>query len=340
MKFFWLTLLVTGIGFGNSCFAQQILGDFSTAENFEWPKVLWSRALTLNWDEGLIKTAPSTNGVSRSGFGIHMNEHRQFTFWSTNLQPLFSVEGGSGNSFFRGKIGLGTWSPQAVIDVGQMLEGGNLGIVMGRMSEGNNDGSGTFLGVRGYGTQSRDYNGKGFSIEHNFYGVTNSAINFYRGSDTFGGFITFSTNNNTEQLRIDPSGNVGIGTASPKERLSVNGKIRAHEIKVEATNWPDYVFEKEYHLSDLQSTKQFIKANGHLPEMPSAKTVATEGQNLGDIQIKLLKKVEELTLHLIRLEETNRKQAKKINSQSKRIDRQDFDIRRMKNAIENKNENK
>lgn len=317
MKIFYL--LISLMGFVLSSYAQQILGDFSTAENFEWPRVLWSSAPALNWDEGLIKTAPFTNGVSRSGFGIHMNEMRQFTFWSSGPRPLFSIEGGSGNSFFKGKVGLGTWNPQAVIDVGQMLNGGNLGIVMGRMEEGNNVGGGTFLGVRGYGTQARDFNGKGFSIEHNFYGVTNSAINFYRGADTFGGFITFSTNNNTEQLRIDPSGNVGIGTTNPRERLSVNGNIRAKEVKVEAENWPDYVFAKGYDLPNLQATKRFIEQNGHLPEMPSAAKVSLDGHDLGQIQIKLLKKVEELTLHLIHLEEMNERQSLKIAKQGRSI---------------------
>lgn len=310
---------------------QQKLGDFSTAENFEWPRVIWSSAPELNWDEGLIKTAPFTNGVSRSGFGIHMNENRQFTFWSSGPSPLLSIEGGSGNSFFKGKIGLGTWNPKAIIDVGQTLDGGNLGIVLGRMSEGNNVGNGTFLGVRGYGTQNTDLEGKGFAIEHNFYGVTNSAINFYRGSDTFGGFITFSTNNNSEQLRIDSKGNVGIGTTTPAEKLSVNGNIRAKEIKVESVNWPDYVFDKGYHLADLQDIKRFITDHGHLPDMPSAKKVLADGQDLGDIQIRLLKKVEELTLHVIRLDELNKKQAAQIIGQEKRIEKQQGEMAELKN---------
>lgn len=302
MKIKFLSLALVFMSCSSAVFSQQVLGDFTNTENFEWPKVIWQRDIAAGWDEGLIKTSPSTSGVARSGFGIHMHESRQFSFWSTNLQPLLTIEGGSGNTYIKGKLGLGTYNPQALFDMGQTLDGGNLGMVFGRMTEGNNEGSGTFLGVRGYETQNAAYSGKGFSIEHNFYGVTNSSINFYRGSSQFGGFITFSTNNNTEQLRIDGSGNVGIGTISPRERLSVNGNIRAKEIKVEATNWPDFVFKEEYQLPSLKEVEKYIKANKHLPEIPSAAEIEKDGVQLGEMNRMLLKKIEELTLHVINLD--------------------------------------
>jgi len=94
-------------------------------------------------------------------------------------------------------------------------------------------------------------------------------------------------------------GNVGIGTVSPKERLSVNGNIRAHEIKVETSGWPDYVFADDYKISPLKDIATYIKLHKHLPEMPSAKTVAEDGIALGDMNKLLVKKIEELTLHLI-----------------------------------------
>ena len=96
-------------------------------------------------------------------------------------------------------------------------------------------------------------------------------------------------------------GNVGIGTDTPQEKLSVNGKIRAREIKVETANWPDYVFSKDYRLPDLKETETFIKTNGHLPGVPSAATAEKEGIELGEMNKILLKKIEELTLHLIEL---------------------------------------
>ena len=95
------------------------------------------------------------------------------------------------------------------------------------------------------------------------------------------------------------NGSVGIGTVAPQERLSVNGKMRAKEVKVEVANWPDYVFDSSYNLLPLQQLWDFIKAHKHLPAVPSAKEVQEGGIELGSNQAILLKKIEELTLHLI-----------------------------------------
>ncbi|SUJ02434.1 Uncharacterised protein [Sphingobacterium spiritivorum] len=92
---------------------------------------------------------------------------------------------------------------------------------------------------------------------------------------------------------------IGIGIPKPTERLEVNGNIRAKEIKVETTNWPDYVFEEDYRLTPLTEIESFIKANKHLPDIPSAQQIAEDGMSVGEMNKLLLKKVEELTLHLI-----------------------------------------
>ncbi len=102
------------------------------------------------------------------------------------------------------------------------------------------------------------------------------------------------------------NGNVGIGTATPDEKLAVKGKIRAQEIKVEATNWPDYVFENGYSLPTLEETAQFIAENGHLPEIPKASAIEADGLSLGEMNKLLLKKIEELTLHLISKDQKER----------------------------------
>jgi len=101
-------------------------------------------------------------------------------------------------------------------------------------------------------------------------------------------------------LMTNESGNMGIGAAASSEhKLSVNGKIRAQEIKVETANWPDYVFKPTYKLPSLSETEQFILENGHLPEVPKAEEVEANGIQLGEMNKILLKKIEELTLHLI-----------------------------------------
>ncbi|VXD14822.1 exported hypothetical protein [Marinoscillum sp. 108] len=94
-------------------------------------------------------------------------------------------------------------------------------------------------------------------------------------------------------------GNVGVGVVHPTEKLEVKGTIRSKEVKVEASPWPDYVFSEGYELPDLGATADFIKANKHLPGIPSAAEVADQGILLGEMNAKLLEKIEELTLHLI-----------------------------------------
>jgi len=102
-----------------------------------------------------------------------------------------------------------------------------------------------------------------------------------------------------------PDGNVGIGTTNPSHTLTVNGAIRAKEIIVD-TGWADDVFSADYKLTSLADTESYIQSNGHLPGIPSAKEVQDKGVSVGESQAMLLRKIEELTLHVI---EVNKKQA-------------------------------
>ncbi|WP_304064827.1 tail fiber protein [Pedobacter glucosidilyticus] len=101
-------------------------------------------------------------------------------------------------------------------------------------------------------------------------------------------------------LKAIHNGNVGIGTSTPDEKLTVKGKIHAEEVRVDLNvPGPDYVFEQDYQLKSLPEIQAFIKENKHLPEVPSAKEMQEKGINLSEMNMLLLKKVEELTLHLI-----------------------------------------
>ncbi|MFD1631683.1 hypothetical protein [Pseudopedobacter beijingensis] len=100
------------------------------------------------------------------------------------------------------------------------------------------------------------------------------------------------------------NGNVGIGTRNPDEKLTVNGKIHAKEIKVDINiPVPDYVFSKDYKLASLYEVKEFVDKNNHLPEIPSGKEIEKNGIVLGELNMLLLKKIEELTLHMIQMKE-------------------------------------
>ncbi|MGH8020434.1 MAG: hypothetical protein ACREIA_19550 [Opitutaceae bacterium] len=115
---------------------------------------------------------------------------------------------------------------------------------------------------------------------------------------------------------LGDTGNVGIGTATPSHKLAVNGTIKAREVIVETTGWPDYVFDDNYRLAPLNEVEAHINDVGHLPGVPSAEEVAEQGVSIGETQAKLLAKIEELTLHVIR--------------QEKRLDEQEREIARLR----------
>jgi len=118
----------------------------------------------------------------------------------------------------------------------------------------------------------------------------------------------------------DAGGNVGIGTASPDAKLAVSGQVHAQEVKVSVTvPGPDYVFEKDYKLSSLEEIKNYIDQNKHLPEVPSAKEMEKNGIQLGEMNMLLLKKIEELTLYVIELKNENVQQNKINERQQEEI---------------------
>ncbi len=111
------------------------------------------------------------------------------------------------------------------------------------------------------------------------------------------------------------NGSLGIGTTTTgPHKLAVEGSIGAREIKVQASGWSDFVFEDHYYLPTLKEVEQHIQEKGHLQDIPSAKEVKENGIYLGEMDSKLLQKIEELTLYTIEqekriknLEESNQK---------------------------------
>ncbi len=105
-------------------------------------------------------------------------------------------------------------------------------------------------------------------------------------------------------ISITTDMNVGIGTATPDAKLTVNGTIHAKEVLIDL-NGPlaDYVFEPDYALPALSDVKQYIQENKHLPNVPSAAQVEQSGLSVGEMQNLLLQKIEELTLYTIELKE-------------------------------------
>lgn len=216
---------------------------------------------------------------------------------STSNDALFT------NPFFAidpngGKIGIGTSTPIAKLHINSGANN-NYAAILATSNEGNS------LVVSSEDTQPAGRTV--FKICHEYFNDPNNRnngyISFHRGNSTDGGFLEFGSNG-LERLRIDPYGKIGIGTANPQYMLDVKGAIRATEVLVQSVDqFADFVFEPDYKLLSLTDLSSYLKANRHLPGIPTAKDVKNNGLNLVEMQVKLLQKIEELTLYCIRQEE-------------------------------------
>jgi hypothetical protein len=104
------------------------------------------------------------------------------------------------------------------------------------------------------------------------------------------------------------NGNLSLGTLNPTPgaTLTVAGLVSCREVKVAVTAGADHVFNKDYKLMPLGDLEKYVQTNKHLPEIAPEKEMRSDGVNMNEFQIKLLQKIEELTLYTI-------EQNKKIN---------------------------
>lgn len=122
------------------------------------------------------------------------------------------------------------------------------------------------------------------------------------------------------------TGNVGIGVATPNDRLVVAGTIRGQRVRILSEtdlNFPDYVFAPEYELLSLEAVEKYIQDNHHLPEVPSAKEINEKGFTVAEMDATLLKKIEELTLYMIELKKSNDLLQKEVSQLKEQLNQQD-----------------
>jgi len=168
---------------------------------------------------------------------------------------------------------------------------------------------GVSFGRGGPGIYSINPNPAGSS----FYGDLRFHTTVWNGSDY----------SNYDRMVINQEGFVGIGTIYPAYRLDVCGTIRAKEIKVDMLGGCDFVFNDDYKLMDLNKLEEFITRNKHLPEIASEKEMIAKGLEMKEFQMKLLQKIEELTLYTI-------EQNKKLENQNKKSEKQEQELKILK----------
>ena len=145
-------------------------------------------------------------------------------------------------------------------------------------------------------------------------------------SDTTNPAISIGTLDDDMYFTVKNNGNIGIGTANPEQtlhvkgnvligdkwnqsdmcsqentKLAVDGSIIAKEVLITNDSWADFVFDDDYKLDSLEFIEDFVKINKHLPGIPSGNDVNNNGIEVGEMNALLLQKIEELTLHIIRL---------------------------------------
>ncbi|MBQ4820850.1 hypothetical protein [Aquimarina sp. MMG016] len=209
---------------------------------------------------------------------------------------------GTGNHYFQnGNVGIGTTSPTEKLEINGLIkikpasteDNNSPGITMASNDDFlYND---EYINQYGFGFHGYQDGTTSFANPQNAYMSGHFGLDFFTGSQS--------------RMRISRLGEVSIGTPTRQAgfRLAVNGSIRAKEIKVD-TGWADFVFEDEYELPTLEEVENYINAEGHLQDIPSAAEVAQNGIFLGEMNSKLLQKIEELTLYTIA-------QEKKITNQ-------------------------
>jgi hypothetical protein len=271
------------------------------------------------------------NGNQRSGQIIHSDGSINFGLSGPNAQGYvfrwLSSDGNTidytadNNEIMRltkdGKLGIGTTTPAERITV---ANGGKI-----RIQDGSNTYNNYAFGFMTGSYRSGLVNESDGSMNYGLTGPNSSGFVF-RWLSSSGSSLDYSTDN-SEIMRLTKDGKLGIGTNNPDAKLAVKGQIHTQEVKVDLTGsvTPDYVFEPDYDLTPLTEVETYVKENKHLPEVPSAKQMEEEGLNLKEMNLLLLKKVEELTLHLI-------EQQKQISSLSK----ENKEIKTRVGKVENK----
>ena len=225
---------------------------------------------------GLYGSASSPNGI----------------FISHGASPWSSVKG----IFIKksGNVGIGTINPSDLLHISS-----GSSTVFHLHTESTTDNSIIkFTGRRTSGSNSNHYIGTGGTDNKNFILDIDQDL--------------LIKNNNSISMIVDGIGNVGIGTTTIPSgyKLAVDGHIRTREIRVDQDTWPDYVFTEDYKLPTLEEIKKHIEKKGHLPNMPSAKEVETNGIELGEMNRLLLEKIEEMTLYLLYQEDALKNQQK------------------------------
>tara|TARA_R110002049_G_scaffold296797_1_gene485199 strand:+ start:35248 stop:36501 length:1254 start_codon:yes stop_codon:yes gene_type:complete len=287
-----------GIGTNNPGFALDVAGTVNATNLLINGSPLPGSPWSLNGANAFYNAGRVGIGTNNPGFALDVAGTVNATNLLINGSPLpgspWSLNGA--NTFYSaGRVGIGTNNPGFTLDVAGTVNATNL-LINGSPLPGSPwslNGSNTFYsaGRVGIGT-----NNPGFDLDVD--GTINATNLLINGNPLPSSPWTMSGSN-----LVYNSGNIGIGITNIPAgyELAVAGEIITEgvTVKLQSSGWPDYVFTRNYELPTLKKVERFIKENGHLENIPSAKEIGENGLDLGTINSKLLQKIEELTLYAI-----------------------------------------
>ncbi|MEZ2440119.1 hypothetical protein AB6805_00250 [Chitinophaga sp. RCC_12] len=280
---------------------RSISGNPSAATFYVFNDALWVKSNCL-WGSiyyrtidylpnSPINTAPfEQTTTAPTGFVANTSTYGLKCDFDNNQYYQLSYEDVQGNTTNMGKMGIGTVP----------------GYVLHTVAKGNTAKASAYLWGEYYGAAVGTLNGTAANYSFAVFNNANTD-----GSGAAGG--------GKPLLYVRGDGNVGIGTNAPQAKLAVKGDIVAQKVKVTQSGWADFVFHPDYELPSLQEVERFIKTNKHLPQIPSEKEIEKEGLDVGEMDKKLLQKIEELTLYIIDLKKESVEQRRELEMLKERI---------------------
>ena len=213
------------------------------------------------YDTNTVEEYHSQYIIGRDGY-LQVQAMKGNNTWKTSMQLWPTIQ------YFPGNVGIDTTSPQYKLHV--------KGDIYTDIASDSN-----------YALTVRNRSGDGLGLD------------VFAGYGNTGGTVAKFRTELGIRMIIQENGNVGIGTENPQSKLAVKGKITAQEVEITLDGWSDFVFADNYQLMSLGKLEQHIEEEKSLPGIPKEKEVVENGINLGEMQAKLLEKVEELTLYMI-----------------------------------------
>jgi hypothetical protein len=225
----------------------------------------------------------------------------------TGLTKSYVEVIGDGLRVTKGKVGIGTITPAAILHIATSndLNPNNIGNT-------NFDNRHLAIGSTGANASSLAFS-KNCTSNGSAY-ITSATIGLswdpigFQASD----YNWFSGGSTTPNMILNASGNLGLGIKNPQNKLDVNGTIHSKQVDVDMNGWSDFVFNPSYNLASLSTIKNYLDKNHHLPDMPSEKEVVKDGVNVGNMLKLQTQKIEELTLYLIEKDQQLTDQKKEI----------------------------